>query len=678
MAHGSDGNRNVALIGHGHSGKTALVDAIAHYCKLTSRLGTTADGSSISDTEPEEKERKQTLGAHLFRVPLGNVRLNLFDTPGHPDFAAEAISAIDVVETAVLCVNATSPLTFHARQLWAAAGSVGVGRAIVITHLDHEKTSFEKVFGELRTVFGHAVAPVTYPNGAGAQFTAVHMVTRNEGPEATKYHDMIEEDEAEVDDTLMEHYLSTGHLAPDEFEANLRRAVARGKLVPVFTICPQRGLGIAQFLEFVREHFPSPACFGARGAAKPGASAPTEMIEPDDGPFAAKVWKTVSDPYVGRLTFLRCFRGKLQKDQAVLDVRTGKTARIAHLLDVHGKEVKEIPAVGAGDLFAVSKVEDFGHGDTVTAESAAIVFPRPGYPEPSYARHVWPKSRGDEQKIGHAIEKLAAEDPTLHHHRDKETGEFLVTGMSQLHLDITFQRLHRRHQVDVDHGPPTIPYRETVTARAEGHHRHKKQTGGRGQFAEVYLRVAPKQHGEGFEFVDSVVGGAIPRQFIPEVEKGARKFMVKGALAGFPVVDVQVEVHDGKYHDVDSDQLSFQIAGERAVHDGYLKARPILLEPIMDVVIRVPERFIGDVAGNLSSHRGRMSGMEVDQGVQTIKAQCPLAVMLDYSTQLRSMTAGEGTFTMKFAHYEAVPPHLQAEIVQKRKAIVDQHHAGHH
>ena len=675
MAFGSEDIRNVALIGHGHSGKTALVDAIAHHCKLTTRLGTTADGSSISNTEPEERERKQTLSSHLFRVPLGSTRLDLFDTPGHPDFAADAIAAMDVVETAVLCVNATNPLTFHSRQLWDAAGRSGIGRAIVVTHLDHEKTSFDKILSDLRGVFGHAVVPATYPNAAGAAFNAVHMVTHDEGPQAAKFHDMIEEDEAEVDDTLMEHYLSTGHLDKNEFEENLRRAIARGKLVPVFAICPQRGLGIAQFLEFVQLHFPSPVCFGPRPACKPGSDTPTELIECGDGPFAAKVWKTVSDPYVGRLTFLRCFRGKLLKDQSVANVRTGKVVRVAHLLEVNGKDTKEIGSVQAGELFAISKLEEFNHGDSVTAESAPIVFPRPMYPEPTYSRHIWPKARGDEVKIGHAIEKLAAEDPMLHHHRDKETGEFLVTGMSPMHLEITFQRCHRRHQVDVDHGPPTIPYRETITARAEGHHRHKKQTGGRGQFAEVYLRVAPKLHGEGFEYVDSVVGGSIPRQFIPEVEKGARRFLAKGALAGFPVVDMQVEVHDGKYHDVDSDQLSFQIAGERAVLDAYLKARPILLEPIMDVTIHVPERFTGDVAGNLSSHRGRMSGMETEQGVQTIKAQCPLAVMLDYSTLLRSMTAGEGTFTMKFAHYEAVPPNLQAEIVHKRKAIVEQHHA---
>jgi len=678
MAHASEDIRNVALVGHGHSGKTALVDAIAHHCKLVTRLGSTADGTSISNTEPEEKERKQTLSSHLFRVPLGSVRMNLFDTPGHADFVADAIAAMDVAETACLCINATNPLTFHARQLWKHAGNLGIGRAILVTHLDHDNTDFEKVVAELRAAFGHGVVPVTYPDASGTAFKSVLAVTHDEGPHAAKYHDMIEEDEAEVDDTLMEHYLEQGHLAKEEFEQNLRRAIARGKLFPVFAVCPNRGLGLVQLLEFVQQHFPSPVCFGARPAMKPGSDVPTELIEPTvNGPFAAKVWKVLSDPYVGRLSFLRCFRGKLAREQTIFDVRTGKTHKVAHLLEVQGKDNKEIADVVAGDVFAVSKIEELALGDTVTEPGAAVVFAKARCPLPTYSRHIWPKARSDEQKIGHAVEKLGAEDPTLHHTRDKETGEFLVTGMSPLHLDVQFQRLHRRHMVEVEHGPPTIPYRETVMGRAPGHHRHKKQSGGRGQFAEVYLRIAPKQHGEGFEFVDSVVGGAIPRQFIPEVEKGARKFLVKGALAGFPVVDVQVEVHDGKYHDVDSDQLSFQIAGERAVLDGYMKARPILLEPIMDVEIHVPDRFTGDVAGNLSGSRGRMSGMETIEGAQVIKAQCPLATMLDYSTQLRSITAGEGSFTMQFAHYEAVPPTIQAEIVQKRKAIVDQHHGEH-
>lgn len=684
MAHATADLRNVALVGHGHSGKTALVDAIALHTKLTNRLGSATDGTSISNTEPEERDRKQTLSLHVFRIPLGAQRLNLIDTPGHPDFAAEAIHAMAAVETVCLCLNATAPISFHAKQLWRRAGELGVGRAIIITHLDQENTSFQRWIDELRQVFGHAVAPVTYPNATGAAFRSVHDVTHDEGPDAPKYHDMIEEDEAEVDDTLMEHYLESGHLAKDEFEQNLERAVARGKLVPVFAVCPNRGLGLEQLLEFMQLHFPSPVCFGARSGAVPGANEPGQTREsgptvaPDpEGPFAAQVFKVVSDPYVGKLAFLRCFRGRLQREQSVLDVRSGKLAKVAHLLDVHGKETKEIPSVVAGDVFAVSKIDDLALGDTLVAEGSVLELPRPKLPRPTFARHVWPKARGDEQKIGHALEKLCAEDPSLEHRRDKETGELLITGMSPLHLEVQFQRLHRRHQVDVEHGQPTIPYRETITARAEGHHRHKKQTGGRGQFAEVYLRVAPREHGAGFEFVDSVVGGAIPRQFIPEVEKGTRKFLAKGSLAGFPVVDVQVEVHDGKFHDVDSDQLSFQIAGERAFHDGYHKARPILLEPIMSVEIRVPERCTGDVAGNLSSLRGRLSGMESQDGVQMITAQCPLASLLDYSTQLRSITAGEGSFTMEFAHYEAVPPHLQAEIVARRKAIVDQHHGNH-
>ncbi|MCK5944014.1 MAG: GTP-binding protein, partial [Planctomycetes bacterium] len=476
MARASDDIRNLAVVGHGHAGKTTLVDALAHHLKLTKRLGDTWQGTSISDTEPEEKERHQTLQSHVFRMPAGNVDLNVFDTPGHPDFLAEAIAAIDVVETAVLTVNAANPLTFHARQLWDAASKAGVGRAIVVTHLDQDKTDFERTVAELREAFGHAVVPVTYPNDAGSNFTAVHDVTHDEGPLAAKYHEMIEEDEAEVDDTLMEHYLEEGHLSKQEFEQNLRRAIAAGKLVPVFAVCPNRGLGLERLVEFMQQHFPSPVCFGARGAAKPGTDVFGQLVEPDSGPFAAKVWKVVSDPYVGRLTFLRAYRGELKKDETVVDTHTGKSHKVGHLHSVHGTETKETDRVVAGDLFAISKIEDFGLGDTLTAEGALLEFPRPPFPQPTYSRHIWPKARGDEQKIAHALEKLAAEDATLQHARDPETGELLVTGMSPMHLEITFQRLQRRHGVDVEQGPPTIPYRETITIPAAGHHRHKKQS----------------------------------------------------------------------------------------------------------------------------------------------------------------------------------------------------------
>lgn len=678
MAHSSNEIRNLAMVGHGHSGKTAVLDALAFHTKAITRQGNSADGSSISNTEPEEKERKQTLQSHLFGMSHGGCQLQVIDTPGHADFIADALSALSVVETVCLCVSAASPVSFHARQLWKQAGDAGAARAIIVTHLDQENVSFERTVDELRTVFGHAVVPVTYPDSSGTAFSAVNAVTRNEGPLAGKYHEMIEEDEAEVDDQLMEHYLEAGHLEPEEFEQNLARAMAAGKLVPVFAVCPPKLFGISEFADYVVKYFPSPANFGARNAGKVGADGFPDLIEAAaDAPFAAKVYKVVSDPYVGRLAFMRCYRGTLKAEQMALNVRSGKVHKIAHILSVQGKDMKDITEVLPGDLFAVSKIDDFNLGDPLTAESAPVVFPPVFYPAPTYSQHIWPKARGDEQKIGTALEKLTAEDPTFKTFRDKETGELIAAGMSPLHLEIQFGRMHRRYQVGVEHGMPTVAYRETITQKSEGHHRHKKQSGGRGQFGEVYLRALPKLQGEGFEYVDSVVGGSIPRQFIPEVEKGVRKALVKGGLAGFPVVDVAAEVYDGKYHDVDSDQLSFQLAGERAFLDAYMKARPILLEPIMAVEINVPERFTGEVAGNLSASRGRMSGMEIVDGVQHIKAHVPLAQMLDYTTQLRSITAGEGTFAMEFHAYEAVPPNIQVEVVSKRKKMLEEEKEHH-
>jgi elongation factor G len=667
MAHGPEHVRNFALVGHGHSGKTALIDALAFHARLVTRHGNSADGTSISNTEPEEKERKQTLSSHLFHVQVGDVQLNMLDTPGHSDFAADATAALHVVETAVLCISASAPVPFHARQLWRKAEAASAGRAIVLTHIDGENVDFDKAVEELRLVFGDTVVPVTYPNATGTQLQQIHDVMARQGPKAAELHEKLEEQVALVDDDLLEHYLENGALQEGELQANLGRAIAMGKLVPLFAMAAPKDLGLAEFAAFASASFPSPVVYGARNVGKPGAEGYPDLLQPDPaGPFAAKVFKVLSDPYVGRLAYMRCYSGTLKAEQVATNVRSGRQHKIAHILSVQGKETKDVPSVGPGDLFAVSKIDDFCLGDAVT-DGAQIAFPPASFPAPTYSQHIWPRSRGDEQKIGPALEKLAAEDPTFRVRRDKDTGELIAEGMSPLHLEVQFLRMQRRYQVGVEHAAPTIPYRETVTAKAEGHHRHKKQTGGRGQFAEVYLRVFHKEAGSGFEFIDAVVGGSIPRQFIPEVEKGVRKFLVKGGLAGFPVVDVAAEVYDGKYHDVDSDQISFQLAGERAFADGYQKARPILLEPIMDVEIHVPERFTGDVAGNLSGSRGRMSGMEVLDGIQHIKAQVPLVSMQDYSTQLRSITAGEGTFTMKFAHYEQAPPTVQAEVVARFK-----------
>ncbi len=672
MSHPSKEIRNLALLGHGNSGKTALVDALALHTKVTNRHGDSADGTSVSNTEPEEKERKQTLTSHIFQLPLEGVWLNLIDTPGHADFIADAISAFQVVETGLLCVSAASGVTFHARHLWEAAGKAGLGRAIVVTHPDGENAKFEETLADLNGVFGDVVVPVTYPDASGPSFSQIHNVLEGDGPDADAYRERLEERVAEADDAVLEAYLESGEMSREDLDKHFAKAVVRGTLVPLFTVCPPKLKGLAKLCSFITRDLPSPAEYGARNAAEAGSESYGLLVEPDEsGPFAAKVFKVVVDPYVGRMSYARCFRGTLKSDGSFLNVRTGKTDKLSGLLGFKGLETAPVDCVAAGDIFVISKLESLELWDSITVDGAAISFPQPEYPEPTYSLAVTPKARGDEQKINEGIEKLAAEDPTFRVERRAETSQLVVSGLSPLHLDVQLARLLRRFGVDTERALPKIPYRETITTSAEGHHRHKKQTGGRGQFAEVYLRLATRQRGEGFEFIDKVVGGSVPRNFIPEVGKGIKKFLSAGALAGYPVVDCSAELYDGKFHSVDSDQLSFQLAGERGFMDGFNKAKPILLEPIMDVEIQVPDRFTGDVAGNLSSMRGRVQGMEVVNKIQVIKAQVPLKDMQDYSTHLRSITAGEGTFTMRMSHYEPVPGNLQSEIIKAHKKATE-------
>ncbi len=668
MAHAAQDVRNLVLIGHGGTGKTALVDALALKSGAANRRGDSADGSSISNTEPEEKERKQTLTSHVLGFEVDGCRYNVIDTPGHSDFVADVISAVNVVENALLFVSAAGGPTFHGRRLWAEAGKAGVGRAIVLTHMDAENTDFDEALEALTEVFGDVVVPVSYPDASGPAMQTVHNVLANEGPRAAEFRERLEERVAEADDDVLEAYLENGSIDEDALHEHFTTAVALGKLVPMFTLTPNKDHGLMAMCKVVNEYFASPVQFGPRNAGAPGSESFEQLVEPaTDQPFAAKVYKVVVDPYVGRVSYLRCLRGSMKAEDGFFNVRTEKHDRVGGVLMAKGAELVAASSVQAGDLFAVGKLETLDLGDTVTADGHAIQFPTPDYPPPASSFAVTPKSRGDEQKINEGLEKLSAEDPTFRVERHPITGELIVSGLSPLHLELQLARLLRRYGVNSEHRTPKIPYRETVTAKAEGHHRHKKQSGGKGQFGEVYMRIAPREQGAGFEFIDSIVGGSIPRQFIPEVEKGIRKFLDKGGLAGCPVVDVSAEIYDGKFHDVDSDQISFQLAGERGFADAFAKAKPILLEPIMDVVIHVPERFTGDVAGNLSSIRGRLAGMEVTDGIQEIRAQVPLKEMQEYATQLRSITAGEGSFTMTPANFEQVPSNLQAEIVAAYK-----------
>ena len=673
MAQASHDNRNIVILGHSSTGKTALVDALALFTKVTTRRGDTADDTSISNTEAEEKERKQTLTSHVFSFPVGKCTLNVVDTPGHPDFVADALSAMQVAETGLLCISAANGVTFHTRQLWSEAAKTSLGRVLVMTHVDGENSDFDQTLAEIGEVLGDTVVPVTYPDGSGPSFSAVHDVLKGEGPRADEFREQLEERVAESDDTVLEAYLESGEISADDLRKHFTAAVARGKLVPLFVLDPRDDRGLDSLCTVIEELLPSPQSFGARNAAQPDSETFDQLVEPvADGPFAALVFKVVVDPYVGRISYLRCLRGSLKAEDGFFNVRSGKHQKVGGLLKLKGGETDNVDSVEAGDLFAVSKIEDLILGDTVTADDAVVKLPQRAYPAPTFSLAVTPASRGDEQKINEGLEKLTTEDPTFHVARSPETAQLIADGMSPLHLEVQLARLQRRYGVATETLKPKIPYKETITGRAEGHHRHKKQSGGRGQFGEVYLRVAAREQGSGFEFIDSVVGGSIPRQFIPEVEKGVRRFLEKGWLAGCQVVDVSAELYDGKFHDVDSDQISFQLAGERAFAEGFQKAKPILLEPIMEVEIHVPERFTGDVAGNLSSIRGRMAGMEMRDGIQIIKAQVPAKEMQEYSTQLRSITAGEGTFSMTRGADEQVPSNLQQEIVAAyRKAQED-------
>ncbi len=668
--------RNLAILGSGHSGKTALLDALAFATKVAARHGKSTDGTSISDSEPEERERDHTLTSHIFHFPHSSRVLHVIDTAGHADFIADSVGSLRAVETAILVVDAAHGVTFNTRRLWSEAERAGSARMIVLTKSDHENIDLDAVLADIRKSFGDKVVPITFANGSGSQCTGLINIRTDSGDQVDEWRALLDERVAESNDELMERFFEEG-LKPEDLKKHLPTAMAKGTVVPLLAVNPPSMLGVAPLLDFIADYCPSPKDAGGRPASVDDD--PTEYpltVTPDaDGPFCGLVFKIVSDPFVGKMSHIRVLRGTLPADGTFTIVRTGEKVKLHGLLKMQGADTVNIDAAIPGDLIAIAKIEHLQLSDTITADNAKLHLRPFRYPTPMVAVALEPKSRNDEQKIGPSLEKLAAEDPTLHVGRDVNTGELVVEGLSQLHLDVVFAKLKRRYKVEVTTHEPSVPYRETIMAGSEGHHRHKKQSGGKGQFGEVFLRVKARERGAGFEFVDGVVGGRIPRQFIPEVEKGVVAQMKAGPLSGCPVVDVQVELHDGKFHDVDSDALSFQLAGGRAFLDAFEKSKPIILEPMMKLEIRVPSRFVGDISSSLSSHRARMTGMDADGDDQIVHCTMPLKEARGYQTQLRSITAGEGSFTMEYSHYDPVPPNIQQEIVAARARDKE---AGHH
>jgi len=669
--------RNVAICGHGSVGKTILTEAILLKARVTNRLGNPAEGTSIVDFDEEERNRQFSIHSAILHAPWQGKDIQIVDTPGYDDFVGEVVGAFAAADTALVAVAADAGIQVNTRRVWKMAGEAGLGRAIVITRMDAEHANFGQVLEALQAAFGSAVVPMAYPVGQGQSFSGVvNTLSPGDGvpdevaSQVGEVGQTLRESIIEADEELMMRYLEDEAIAPEEIMAAASKAVASGTLVPVFCVAAEKDIGVAEMLDAVVAMFPSPAEAVQRKGTVPGAEEGEETAfgVAEDAPFSAQVFKALYDPFVGKLAFFRIYSGAVEAGSEIYNPRTGKRERLAHLYRVQGEKQEEVERAVAGQIIAVAKIESLEVSDTLCTEGSVLEYPELAFPTPMVARAAEPKTRGDEQRMSTALSRIASQDKTFHEERDAQTGELVITGMSDLHLQVIMSKLAGKpFEVEMTLKEPRIPYKETITAKAEGHYRHKKQTGGRGQFAEVYLRVEPLERGGGFEFVDEIRGGAIPRQFIPAVEKGVVETMAKGVIADCPAVDVRATVHDGKFHDVDSSEAAFKIASSRAFRDAFEKARPVLLEPIVDIEVTIPTKYMGDISADLSGRRGRIQGMGSEAGQQIIQAQVPLAEVANYSTQLRSMTGGEGSYTMEFSHYEPVPSNVQQDVVAKAK-----------
>jgi elongation factor G len=659
--------RNIAFIGHGGSGKTILTEACLLAAKRIQRLGSIADKSTVCDFEDQEKEQQRSIDTAMTFLGWKGKHLHLIDTPGYPDSIGEAISGLSAADATVLAVDASGGIKVNTRQMWKLAGEAGLPRAVVVTRADAEHARWDELLDDLKAQLGPNCLPFVVPEGGGvgAALKGVEVARRGGSEAAGAAYAALIERAVESDEELMMRYLDGEQLAPEEERTALGRAFLQGGIHPVFLVSADKGVGVVELLDAIAGFFPAP---GVRPAKARDEDSGAEVEVGIDRPFTARVFKINYDPFIGKLCYLRVMSGSIEPGASVRTKRAKSAIKLGHIYSVHGKETKDVEAAVAGDIVATSKIEDLHHGDTVTSGDLRVLFPEPAYPKPMVGVAVDPKSRADDAKIGPALHKLVEADPTIHMERSAQTHELVVTGRSTLHLDTLFARLKGRYKIEVETRLPKIPYLETITGKADGHYRHKKQTGGAGQFAEVYLRVEPKPRGEGFEFASEVVGGSISSSFLPSIEKGIRQVMQDGVICGFTFVDCRVAVYDGKEHPVDSKDIAFQTAGRNAFKDAVQKAKPALLEPIANVEITAHTDHMGALMGDLNTRRGRITTTENHGELVTIKAQIPEAEMQTYSNELRSITGGEGSYTMERSHYDPVPAHLASAVISKYKA----------
>ncbi|HEV2495626.1 MAG TPA: elongation factor G [Terriglobia bacterium] len=680
--------RNVALIGHGDTGKTQLVSALLYTAGMVNRLGRVDDGTSVTDYDEEEIQRKFSISAALAYAEWGKTKINFIDTPGFNIFLHETEAALVAADAALLLVHGVAGVEVQTEKTWGFAEKYSLPRVLVVNQMDRDRASFERTLGALREAFGRTVVPIELPIGEEKSFRGVVDLVRMKGSTyesngsgkgteaaipaeladaAGKAHEALVEMVAEGNDKLMEEFFDKGTIPVEDLVPGLKQAISERRLTPVVVSAGLPNIASDALLNFIVDCLPAAAERGeVEGLDHEGGKSVKRKMA-DDQPASAYIFKTVADPFAGRVSYFKVMSGVVKNEANLANFTRGGGERLSHIAVIQGKTQNPVAELRSGDLGVVAKLKDTLTGDTLGDKSAPIVYPKVKLAEPAISFAVEAKSRGDEDKLSSAIHRMLEEDLLLRFTRDPQTKEFLISGAGQQHVEVAVSKLKRRFNIEVALKAPKVPYRETVRGKADAQGKHKKQTGGHGQYGDCKIKMEPLQRGAGFEFVNDIFGGAIPKNFIPAVEKGIIEAASKGYLAGYPVVDFRVILYDGSYHDVDSSEIAFKLAGSKAFKKCMEQAKPCLLEPIMNVEITIPENYAGDIMGNLNGRRGRVQGMDSKSGSTIVKAQVPLSEMLTYASDLTSMTQGRGTYSMEFSHYDVVPQPIADKIVAAHK-----------
>jgi elongation factor G len=679
--------RNLAVVGHGGTGKTSLCESLLFVSGKSERLGRVDDATSCMDYEPEEQKRRVSISSAANFIEWEKHKINFIDTPGDSNFAYDIKCSMSVVENVVVIVDAVGGVEFQTQKVWELADEFKLPRIIFINRMDRERSNFTTALESIKNKFKKKVTPVCLPIGAEDKFNGIvdlinlkaYLFSDNKGvgkavdipaemkDEVQSLRDSMVEDIAESDDELMNKYLEAGELSDEELKTGLKKGVSSGSLIPVVCGSSTKGIAISLLLDLIVSSFASPVDRDPMKGKKPKTDEVEERQPSEDAPFSAIVFKTIADPYAGRLTLFRVYSGKLNSDTPVYNSSRKITEKFGHIFFLEGKNQKNAEVLIPGDIAGVAKLKETTTGDTLCNEKSPIIYEKVAVPPPIISYAMEPKTRGDEDKIASSIHRLTEEDPTIVYSRNIETKEMILSGMGQVHIEVNIEKMKRKFGVEVNLNTPKIPYKETIKGKTNVQGKYKKQSGGRGQFGDCWIDIEPLPRGGGFVFEDKIVGGVIPGQYRPAVEKGIVEAAAKGVIAGYPVVDFKIALTFGSYHTVDSSEMAFKIAGSMAFQKGVMDCQPILLEPIVNIEIEIPEEYMGDVIGDLNSRRGRVQGMDANGSNQIIKGQVPLAEILKYAPDLRSMTSGRGNFTYTHSHYEEVPAYIAEKIIAESK-----------